>query len=278
MNQNQKNLTPFGLLIESNGLDESVLSLNISALRNLVQKEHLIVLRGFQLEPRLDSFATYCRAWGEIAKWPFGEVLDLREQKDPEDHIFDHNYVPLHWDGMYRPEVPEFQIFQCVTAPKEAKGGRTLFVNTKLLIERTTPDILKDWTRVIGTYERKMEFYHSKTVAPLIDKHPFQDFPVLRYCEPTDAADKAFINHPEITFTGISNQSITGLRDSLRRLLYDPNVLYAHSWQDGDILIADNFTLLHGREAFEPGSPRHLRRVHIQSQPALKNPHLVFHI
>ncbi|MGG4649520.1 TauD/TfdA family dioxygenase [Pseudomonas aeruginosa] len=61
---------------------------------------------------------------------------------------------------------------------------------------------------------------------------------------------------------------------SLRRCLYHPQAHYAHRWRSDDLVIADNLTLLHGREAFAHRAPRHLRRVHIHAEPALRNPHL----
>jgi len=37
----------------------------------------------------------------------------------------------------------------------------------------------------------------------------------------------------------------------------------AHHWRTGDIVIADNHALLHGRRAFKQDAKRHLRRVNI---------------
>lgn len=36
-----------------------------------------------------------------------------------------------------------------------------------------------------------------------------------------------------------------------------------HIWQNNDLLIADNYVLIHGRHAFKQFSPRHLRRIQI---------------
>ncbi|MGC3575668.1 TauD/TfdA family dioxygenase, partial [Pseudomonas aeruginosa] len=60
---------------------------------------------------------------------------------------------------------------------------------------------------------------------------------------------------------------------SLRRWLYHPQAHFAHRWRSDDLVIADNQTLLHGREAFAHRAPRHQRRVHIHAEPALRNPH-----
>lgn len=272
-----KVLTPFGILLEATHPNADVHQLDIKTMRELLNQHQLLILRGFRTLQTADQFSNYCALWGEISVWPFGKVLELIEQKKPEDHIFDHNYVPLHWDGMYRPQVPEYQIFHCVSAPLQDQGGRTTFSNTALALQRATQDDLALWSRVTGIYSRKMEFYQSKTVAPIITKHPVRNFPVIRFCEPPQENDDTFINHPQIEFQGLVNNEVEYFQRSLFKALYAPENFYAHPWQTGDIVISDNHTLLHGREAFTSGAPRHLRRVHILGKPPLTNPHLVFH-
>lgn len=270
-------LNPFGLLIEAETPNEDVHSLDIAAIREACRRHHLVVLRGFKTFDSSKGFSDYCELWGEIALWPFGKVLELIEQKNPEDHIFDHSYVPMHWDGMYRPQVPEFQIFHCAVAPEDDKGGRTTFSNTPLVLKNAAPEAVRLWTRATGVYTRKMEFYNSKTVAPIITQHPDSKASVIRYCEKTSPDDKDFINHPSIEIEGLSEDEVVDLHSTLKEALYAPENFYAHAWQTGDVVISDNYTLLHGREAFVSGSPRYLRRVHILGENSLANPHLVAH-
>jgi len=63
-------------------------------------------------------------------------------------------------------------------------------------------------------------------------------------------------DHDEVAEGGVVEQQ-------MRDLLYRPEYLYAHSWRTGDIVVADNHALLHGRNAYLQESPRHLRRVNI---------------
>jgi alpha-ketoglutarate-dependent taurine dioxygenase len=266
---------PFGVLLEARR-EAEVGVVSIAQLRELTRQHHLVVLRGFSAIGGAEAFADYCHRWGEISVWPFGKVLELVEHENPKDHIFDNNYVPLHWDGMYRPQVPEFQIFQCVSAPRGDHGGRTTFSNTTIALARVAPRLRELWSRVTGSYHRKMEFYESHTVAPIITPHPVKGFPVIRYNEPPRVGDDTFVNHPTLVFTGIP-EDVTDFHLRLREALYAPENYYAHSWQTGDIVISDNYTLLHGREAFSRGAARHLRRVHVLGDPPLDNPHLVSH-
>ncbi|WP_230942364.1 TauD/TfdA dioxygenase family protein [Burkholderia stagnalis] len=244
-------------------------------MRELVRQHHLLVLRGFETFDGAEAFEAYCGGWGEISVWPFGKTLELIEHEKPDDHIFDNNYVPLHWDGMYRQQVPEFQLFHCVSAPEAEQGGRTTFSNTKALLERAAPQARALWSKVTGVYHRKMAFYDSKTIAPIVTTHPVSGFPVVRYNEPSIEGDESFVNRPALAFTGIAEADIGDFHRSLRAALYAPENFYAHAWQTGDVVISDNYTLLHGREGFTSGAPRHLRRVHVLGNPPLDNPHLV---
>lgn len=275
-----KKLQPFGLLVEASSPQEDVHSLDAEELRALFRKEAFLVLRGFKTFDGADAFSAWCERFGQISVWPFGKVLELVERNNPEDHIFDNNYVPMHWDGMYRPQVPEYQIFHCVKAPGTSQGGRTTFSHTGKALEAAPAKTRALWGKVTGSYQRKMEFYDSKTISPIIDKHPHRGFEVIRYNEPPIAGAKGmkeFVNPPILQFTGASEEEIAECHRSLREILYSPACFYAHEWQVGDIILNDNFTTLHGREAFETKAPRHLRRVHVLSNPPLDNPRLVSH-
>ena len=268
-------LAPFGVLVTAESVSGDVHDLDIDMLREQFEREHLIVLRGFRTFGGAEDFAAYCECFGAISVWPFGKVLELVERNNPEDHIFDNNYVPLHWDGMYRPQVPEFQIFHCVSAPREGQGGRTTFANTMLALEHAPASSRALWSKVTGTYQRKMEFYDSTTVSPIITEHPRRGYPVIRYNEPPSAGFGTFVNPPTLAFDGTDD--VGALHRTLRDALYAQSNFYAHTWSQGDIVIADNYSLLHGREAFTTKAPRHLRRVHVLGSPPLDNPALVSH-
>lgn len=277
MNCNITQFKPFGVRVEPKSNNINVQDIDIAFLRELFSLEQLVVLRGFDTFHQANDFADYCEYWGEVSIWPFGKVLELIEQDNPDDHIFDHSYMPLHWDGMYRPQVPEYQIFHCVKAPLPGQGGRTTFSNTVLALEHACPDAKELWQKVTGIYQRKMAFYHSKTVSPIITKHPYKDHSVIRYNEPHSSDKGHFVNPPDFEFIGLSPEEINFFHQSLETALYSSSSFYAHEWHTGDIVIADNFSLLHGRERFASKSPRHIQRVHVLSTPSFDNPGLVFY-
>ncbi|WP_324658382.1 TauD/TfdA family dioxygenase [Burkholderia thailandensis] len=264
----------FGVLVKPRRAGMHVGELSIEWLRALVRSQQLVVLRGFDSFVDAASMTRYCATFGEIMMWPFGAVLELLEQADPVDHVFASSYVPLHWDGMYLETVPEFQVFQCVQAIGEADGGRTTFSSTAEALRIATPQTRALWQRAHGRYQRTVELYSNTVEAPIVERHPRREFPILRFCEPSIADDPTFINPSRYTFGGIADGEQDALLGSLKRALYDPRAHYAHRWQTGDVAFTDNFTLLHGRERFTSRTGRHLRRVHIHGEPPLRTPHL----
>ncbi|MGW1076004.1 TauD/TfdA dioxygenase family protein [Streptomyces sp. NPDC002537] len=268
-------ISPFGLAIRASEPGVAVAGLDVGTLRSFVREHHLVLLRGFDAFAGPDELSAYCERWGELSVWPFGTVLELVEKEQPEDHIFDSSYMPMHWDGMYREHVPEFQVFQCVHAPGTGNGGETTFSRTTAVLEHTDPATAGQWAKMTGTYHRAMEYYDSTCVAPVVDTHPVHGAPVIRYNEPTAADDAGFVNHPDITFSGLPDGELAEAHRTLRAALHDPAHLYAHSWRTGDLVITDNHALLHGRNAFTSGAPRHLRRVQVLGTPPLANPGLV---
>jgi alpha-ketoglutarate-dependent taurine dioxygenase len=80
-----------------------------------------------------------------------------------------------------------------------------------------------------------------------------------------------YLNRPRVQFHDVPAECVAEIEQTLRDALHDPHNCYAHFWQAGDVVVADNYTLLHGREAYAGGCGRHLRRVHVLGDPPLIN-------
>ena len=99
--------------------------------------------------------------------------------------------------------------------PLSGQGGRTTFSNTILALKYASAESKKLWNKVTGIYQRKMEFYNSKTVSPIINKHPHKDFSVIRYNEPPSEDKGHFVNPPILEFTGVSLEELEEFHRSL---------------------------------------------------------------
>lgn len=275
INCHVKLINPFGVLLTPCFLHQNITALPISLLRHLARQYSLVILRGFQSGfTDENKLIEYSECWGDIMKWSFGSVLDIQERSNPSDHVLDNGYIPLHWDGMYRETIPEFQIFHCIHAPVISQGGRTTFVNTEKLLNESSFEEVQLWKDTIISYKTKqVTHYGGEVVSPLVCLHPNNNKWVMRYNEPMKIDDDKYADHHSLTIKGMSRENQTLFEKELNGRLYDPRYYYAHSWEEGDVAICDNFTLLHGREAFISKAPRQLQRVHIHGVPVCKNAH-----
>jgi alpha-ketoglutarate-dependent taurine dioxygenase len=265
-------LKPFGLLLQAREPGADPRSIPVGLLRRLTCEHQLLLMRGFAPFESPEAMSRYCTSWGELYEWPFGTVLDLVEHAKPQDSVFDHTYLPMHWDGMYVSKIPAFQFFQCIQAPEGNDGGQTTFSNTLRILEDVDERTRALWERVTVTYRiRQMAHYGGVVRSPLITPHPETGAPVLRYNEPPPEGVE-ILNRTEFEYEGIPATQVRELREGLRAAIHDPRHLYAHEWRTGDMVVADNYVLLHGRMAFTRGSRRHLRRVHILGNPPFENP------
>jgi len=251
-------LEPFGVVVRAAREGADAGGIPAGLFDEWVGRGGVVVARGFApLEG--DALPEFGRGFGELLGWDFGEVNDLRVRAGAKNYLYTGHEVPFHWDGAFAGRVPRYIIFQCEAAPPEGAGGETLFCDTRRVLERAAPDVREAWGRVSVTYAtEKVVHYGGTFTSPLLARHPGSGEQVLRYAEPVED-----LNPVRLELAGVAAEGREAFLLDMRRRLRDPGVCYAHRWRDGDILIADNHALLHGRRAFAESAPRHLRRVNV---------------
>lgn len=252
-------LNPFGLEITAKE------SLAVSALSPLyleeMLKEHkLILLRGFETVTKEDLLG-FCQNFPnrDLLQWSFGPVMEMHERPDPQNYLFSREKVPFHWDGAFA-IVPSYLVFQCVQAPAAGAGGETLFTDTEQIWQQAPAEEKVLFEKAELSYEtEKLAHYGGVIRGPLLQSHPQKRTAVLRYAEPVTTK----LNPVTMTISGLTTSEAGQVQQSLQEKIYDDRYCYVHDWQTGDVLIADNHSLIHGRRSFENGSPRHLRRIQL---------------
>lgn len=254
-------LAPFGVLVrpaEAAGVLPAV-----AELRELLLRNRVLVLRGFEPSPTKDASASYASEWGPLLEWDFGTVLEVVEHDDPRNYLFTSGSVPYHWDGAFAKQTPWLQVFQCCEAPGADAGGETLFCDTARVWANAKPELRAVWKGIEIEYgTEKVAHYGGNIIAKLVAKHPLTGETVLRFNEPANAST-ANLNTPTVVPLGLPSGEADQLVADLTRRVYDPTVVYAHAWHPGDRVIADNFVLLHGRLPYRSKLPRRLWRVHV---------------
>jgi alpha-ketoglutarate-dependent taurine dioxygenase len=251
-------LAPFGLTVRpvSLGTDPSVVP--TSLLKRWIDEHRFVVLKGFA---SLNGAALpdFCRSLGELLEWEFGAVNDLRVYPETKNYLYTNRAVPFHWDGAFLPRSPHYIFFHCDAAPDAQSGGETLLCDTVRLLAHAPPELRRLWEQVVITYTtEKIVHYGGTFSSPLLTSHPTMGFRVLRYAEPVED-----LNPVQLSIQGISEERQPAFMQDMRRRLNDDSCCYAYGWESGDIVIADNHALLHGRRAFADETARHIRRVNI---------------
>lgn len=254
-------LEPFGLIIQPTDRDGAadLTTGSTDLLRELVADARVLVLQGFAPMSTAD-LARFSRRWGDVLEWDFGSVLDLAVQDDPQSYLFTSGDVPFHWDGAFAQVTPSYLVFQCLQAPET--GGETLFCDTTAIVKAADPQTRRHWRRIRITYTtEKLAHYGGRVTADFVSSHPKTGVPTLRYAEPLDAS--RFLNPLALEIEGTSPDGEEEFLADMRERLYSSQACYAHPWRPGDVVIADNHVLLHGRRSFPSESARRLQRVHI---------------
>jgi alpha-ketoglutarate-dependent taurine dioxygenase len=246
---------PFGIFIVSN--EERPLSdIDIETIHDLVRTHKVVIFRGFApLEG--DALPNYCSKLGLLLEWEFGTVNELQINPQKNNYLYTKAAVPFHWDGAFVGKIPHYIIFHCTSC--DANGsGETLFTDTTQLLAQLTTEEHELWQHISITYTtEKVVHYGGKFTSPLLARHPITGKEILRYAEPV-----VDINPISLSIQGIPSTEQNDFIQSMQKRLYSETVCYEHKWKEGDIVIADNHALLHGRRPLT-SSTRQLRRVNV---------------
>lgn len=251
-------LKPFGLVVESQQQGTDLQAIPVTVLKGWVDEHRIVVLRRFAALAGAE-LPEFCLRLGEILEWDFGTVNDLQVRADAQNYLYTNREVPFHWDGAFAGRIPHYIFFHCDLAPAPGKGGETLFCDTIRLLECASPECLEVWRKITITYTtEKIVHYGGSFTSPMISSHPVSGESVLRFAEPV-----VDLNPVQLEIKGLPKEAQAAFLEEIHARLNDEDVCYSHEWESGDVVIADNYFLLHGRRAFAEGMERRIRRVNI---------------
>ena len=251
-------LSPFGLEVTAASQKESLAEIDVPLLKEWIAKERFVLLRRFA-PLSTDDMMRLAKTLGEPLEWEFGAVNELVAKPDAKNYIYTTGAVPFHWDGAFVGKIPHYILFSCELAPPENSGGETIFCDGARLLNAATPQQRALWKTTSIIYSTaKVVHYGGSFTSPMIVRHPASGEDTLRFAEPVRDLNPVSLDIP-----GMAPAQREALVAEVSALLRNPNCFAAHAWQAGDILIADNHALLHGRNAFVHAASRHLRRINI---------------
>lgn len=253
-----RGLKPFGLEVIAWNSDTSLEEIGAPALKDWIAANRYVVLRGFAALST-ESMTRLAGTLGKSLEWEFGAINELVAKPDAKNYIYTTGAVPFHWDGAFVGKIPHYILFSCEVAPPQDSGGETIFCDGAKLLRDATAEQRALWAKTSVTYStEKVVHYGGSFTSPMIARHPVSGEETLRYAEPVQD-----LNPVSLAIPGMTAQQRDALVEEMATLLRKPVCCVAHAWRAGDVLIADNHALLHGRNAFREAGLRHIRRINI---------------
>lgn len=231
----------------------------ISEIKTELQRSPLVLLRNLNLrrDDLLQVAASFSDEAGPLDKkllhWEFGPMMEMKFDPEAKNYLFSQEPVPFHWDGAFHRE-PRFLVFYCVESAGD--GGATLFAETEKIWQSFSPEEQKDLLQLRLRYTtEKKAHYGGDFEQALVRNHPWRNQTILRFAEEVETR----LNPVQRTVSGGDRNWM----EILKQKAYDPQFCYRHPWRTGDLLVADNFTLIHGREGLRENLSRSFQRIQV---------------
>jgi taurine dioxygenase len=237
-------------------------------VRDLFAEHHLLLVRDQELTPEQhDRFVRYL---GPLKLMPNGTyeefVSNVRDA-----NVAGTGRLLFHSDGEFRSDPAAGTSLHAMQV--SASSPPTLFASGVRVYESLSPE--------------RQASLQQLTARHVLYFHPEQRYARVIECEiPPDAAAEMYprSTHPLIKtllnsgrgaiylseqqgshIIELSAEDGEALIGELFGLLYSDDNVYAHHWRDGDLVVRDNIALQHGRPEEVDSSPRHLRRLVLET-------------
>ena len=218
-------------------------------LRAALWQHQVLVFRG--LNPTPDEHLALARTFGATAG-PDGQNVSLPDH----EHIivFDSNggYKADKWhtDATYRPDVPMGAVLCMRQNP--TVGGDTVFASTYAAYDALSGGMKKLLDKRRARHDITPEV---GTEHPVVIAHPVTGRPAL------------FVNHIFTrSITNLPAQESEAVLPFLLNHAARPEFTYRHRWNEGDVVVWDNWSTQH-YALFDFNEQRVVHRVTLQGQP-----------
>lgn len=265
---------------EIRGLDVRALDdATFSALRQAWLEHKVLLFRGQDLTD--DDLVTFAGRFGALDLAPASATDDVgaQEKSRPEVWIISNvveegkpigalgsDEAEWHTDMSYVDEPPMASVLYSLEIPPA--GGDTSFANMELALAEL-PDDLR--ARIEGRIANHDSSYTSvgelrKGAAPVTDvtKAPGARHPVIRTHPETGVPSLYLGRRRNGWIVDMDVADNEALLDVVWAHCADPRFAWTHQWRTGDLLIWDNRSLNHRRDAFDPASRRVMHRCQIK--------------
>lgn len=191
---------------------------------------------------KLDAVQRTADSVGYVRQTIFGGLFEFEANENMADSAYTPKELRPHTDGTYSHDAPGLQLLLCVDY--EAKGGESIMVDGARIaadLKAAQPQIHDDLTRigVTGLYKGDDVVLRARR-------------PILRLDEAGRLAQVTFNNYDRDTVR-LADDDMRALYAGIRAfdsMANDPAYQWRYTLAPGDMLVFDNWRVLHGRGAF----------------------------
>ena len=198
----------------------------------------------FKKVPTKDNFiVNFANSIGSIRRTNFGEFFNVKSKPNPNDLAYTSLPLAPHTDNPYRNPVPCIQMLHCIE--NQVSGGLSTLVDGFTVTEKLKKDF-PDYYKILTEIKVRFQFIDQHVVlenwAPMIQLDEFGEFKQVRFS-------------PRLDFVPLMEKEKLELyycaRKKISEYYNSDNYRIEFKLEKGDLLMMDNYRLLHGRTIYD---------------------------
>ena len=198
----------------------------------------------FQNVPTKDNFIVkFANSIGSIRRTNFGEFFNVKSIPNPNDLAYTSLPLAPHTDNPYRNPVPCIQLLHCIT--NEVSGGFSTLVDGYTVTEDLKNEF-REYYNILTKVKVKFKFIDKDIIlegwSELIKLDENGEFKQVKFS-------------PRLDFVPILEKKELDLyykaRNKISEMYNSNKYRIEFKLMPGDLLMMDNYRLLHGRTAFD---------------------------
>ena len=198
----------------------------------------------FKEVPTKNNFIiNFANSIGSIRRTNFGEYFDVKSKPNPNDLAYTSLPLAPHTDNPYRNPVPCIQMLHCIT--NEVQGGLSTLVDGYTVTEKLKKDFPK-YYEILTQIKVRFQFVDESVIledwAEMIQLDENKEFRQVRFSPRLDFVPLMEKEKLELYYSA---------RNKISELYNSEKYRIEFKLMPGDLLMMDNYRLLHGRTSFD---------------------------
>ena len=198
----------------------------------------------FKNVPTKDNFLiNFANSIGSVRRTNFGEFFNVRSKPNPNDLAYTSLPLAPHTDNPYRNPVPCIQILHCIE--NNVQGGLSTLVDGFTVTEKLKKDFPK-YYKILSEVKVRFQFVDQSVVledwAEMIRVDENGEFKQVRFSPRLDFVPLLDLDRLELYYNA---------RKKISELYNSDKYRIQFRLSPGDLLMMDNYRLLHGRTAYD---------------------------